>query len=302
MVDHPAPLGLYRLLGWAAWLFCSYEWSTVLTPTSRQSMLPLARCLRHRASERCRRSRQCTQPRRPWQGACRHAADTCAPPHVVAAAASSPAPWLLLLLQSSSNSMAASLQSTAPLRAARRGAVRRSAQAAQHFQQPQVRSLISIGCCSRPANAARPKNPRPHPCLQGLEQRQQVASAAVLEGSGSSSPAPAGLRASAAAAPTAAAPAAPAAKPPPPDGHRLQLHYRSTWQQPVLHHSICGGEWRGVPMQRVGAWGASGDRAKLGHLDPCGLSCPYPLPAPGRPQPHPNLLLPGGVGRRLARG
>ncbi|PSC75747.1 fumarylacetoacetase [Micractinium conductrix] len=39
------------------------------------------------------------------------------------------------------------------------------------------------------------------------------------------------------------------APPPPPLG--LQLHYRTSWQQPVLHHSVNGGEWRGVEMQQV---------------------------------------------------
>ena len=32
---------------------------------------------------------------------------------------------------------------------------------------------------------------------------------------------------------------------------RLQLHYHTSWQQPVLHHSINGGEWRGLEMQPV---------------------------------------------------
>ena len=34
---------------------------------------------------------------------------------------------------------------------------------------------------------------------------------------------------------------------------RLELHYRTSWHQPVLHHSISGGEWQGVPLQRVSA-------------------------------------------------
>ena len=37
----------------------------------------------------------------------------------------------------------------------------------------------------------------------------------------------------------------------PPTRPTLQLHYRTSWQQPVLHHSVNGGEWRGVEMQQV---------------------------------------------------
>lgn len=54
---------------------------------------------------------------------------------------------------------------------------------------------------------------------------------------------------------------------PPPATPRLQLHYHTTWHQPILHHSINGGTWQGVEMQQVvsghGWWKA----ADL-HLDP----------------------------------
>lgn len=42
--------------------------------------------------------------------------------------------------------------------------------------------------------------------------------------------------------------------PPPP---ALQLHYHTTWQQPLVHCSIHGGEWEQVQLQRVvsgGGW------------------------------------------------
>ena len=51
-----------------------------------------------------------------------------------------------------------------------------------------------------------------------------------------------------AAAPAAAQPGQDAAR-----EQRLQLHYRTRWQQPLLHHSLAGGEWRSVPMQQVSA-------------------------------------------------
>ena len=64
-----------------------------------------------------------------------------------------------------------------------------------------------------------------------------------------------------AAASPAAAPAADAAhvadaassssSPSSPPSPSLQLHYYSSWDQPVLHHSINGGEWQGLKMQKV---------------------------------------------------
>ncbi|KAL4425696.1 hypothetical protein ABPG75_009712 [Micractinium tetrahymenae] len=42
-----------------------------------------------------------------------------------------------------------------------------------------------------------------------------------------------------------------AAAPPPAQETGLQLHYRTSWERPVLHHSINGGEWQVVEMQQV---------------------------------------------------
>lgn len=48
--------------------------------------------------------------------------------------------------------------------------------------------------------------------------------------------------------------------------NRLQLHYRTTWSAPVLHHSIAGSEWRGVPLQKVVSGGGWWHAANL-HID-----------------------------------
>ena len=53
---------------------------------------------------------------------------------------------------------------------------------------------------------------------------------------------------------------------PPDAAARLQLHYHTSWQQPVLHHSINGGEWQGFEMQPVVSGSGWWKAADL-HLD-----------------------------------
>lgn len=143
-------------------------------------------------------------------------------------------------------------------RASRRGVVcaatRRPAHAAQHQPQQQVGSRICGFDCGAGLPCLNPLAALASACTQGLEGRPQQAGAAPLS-SGANLGAAAGLD---------SAPAAATAGPPPPTAplKRLQLHYRSLWEQPVLHHSISGGEWRGVPMQPVsqacaGCWTCS---------------------------------------------
>lgn len=33
--------------------------------------------------------------------------------------------------------------------------------------------------------------------------------------------------------------------------HLIDLAYHSGWERPVIHHSICGAEWRTRPMTKV---------------------------------------------------
>lgn len=47
---------------------------------------------------------------------------------------------------------------------------------------------------------------------------------------------------------------------------RLQLHYRSSWLQPILHHSLRGGEWSSAAMQPVVSGGGWWKAANL-HVD-----------------------------------
>lgn len=119
----------------------------------------------------------------------------------------------------------------------------------QHtWSQQQVRSWIDSALCRCSPRWGRSEGP-PSDCLtpallppQGSETQRlnEQQNGALRIG--------ADHQQQAAAAPAAAQPVQDATR-----QQRLQLHYRTQWSQPLLHHSLAGGEWRGVPMQRVGA-------------------------------------------------
>lgn len=112
-----------------------------------------------------------------------------------------------------------------------------------------VRARCSAGCWAAP----RAPLTSPHPALLRLQGLEAQRPAEQQNGALRIEPDHRAAAAAAEAAPAAqdavglrSADSTTAARP-----QRLQLHYRTRWEQPILHHSLAGGEWQGLPMQRV---------------------------------------------------